>query len=501
MLLEMDERIVKYLKDKTDDVGLPFDHIFGNDLRKHIPILAHDRIRTIIDTVKHLKGFKSIDWDTEEVIRTISLDPKYGGGEKDQRIGLGRVISNSTLDNNQKKDLLNWIAKHKGNIKESMGESQYSIILSRAPIDVLRMSDFDGITSCHTKGKDFFKCAIQEAITGGAVAYIVKNDDIKDLLKNGELQSDDFFYDPDRNVGTVTPKARLRIRKLRSDYSGEEAAVPDKKVYGDSNIPGFYDTLKSFIRSNQTTTIQDIRGNSWKTRGGTYYDVDWPIEKLISSFYDTDEHVGYQEHEPEDSSDESYRMDELSPLLLTEECDEITEEYNRGMQYSKVECYITTSDTDPYGMGFATITIPFPSPELQKRNKSITLTNLNDIKYGLSGDYDEDGITWSNLLKHLTSGRVPYVIPIDRWAKLTEFEVNDGYAKLLIQMKDLFYESETYEEFCKNVSAYDNDIYRRKSKPSEELVIDNYEDDFILAPLNKQPLQEFKHFYQNFTVK
>jgi hypothetical protein len=59
--------------------------------------------------------------------------------------------------------------------------TKYMIVISRAPIDILRMSDHDGWTSCHSTGGGYFKCAIEESVTGGAVSYIVKEKDLEGI--------------------------------------------------------------------------------------------------------------------------------------------------------------------------------------------------------------------------------------------------------------------------------------------------------------------------------
>ena len=71
-------------------------------------------------------------------------------------------------------------------IKENVDKAQnndYSIIITRNPIDVWRMSDFENITSCHTPpsrggGGEYYKCAVAEAHGHGAVAYAVDTDEL-----------------------------------------------------------------------------------------------------------------------------------------------------------------------------------------------------------------------------------------------------------------------------------------------------------------------------------
>ena len=66
----------------------------------------------------------------------------------------------------------------------NIDNDKYSIIITRHPIDVLRMSDFDNITSCHSPAsrtsayQSYYKCAVAEAQGHGAVAYVVETEDL-----------------------------------------------------------------------------------------------------------------------------------------------------------------------------------------------------------------------------------------------------------------------------------------------------------------------------------
>ena len=61
-----------------------------------------------------------------------------------------------------------------------MSNDKYAIVITRDPVDMFRMSDFDQISSCHSppsrpspSGNDYYKCAVAEAMGHGAVAYVV----------------------------------------------------------------------------------------------------------------------------------------------------------------------------------------------------------------------------------------------------------------------------------------------------------------------------------------
>ena len=85
----------------------------------------------------------------------------------------------------------------------------YSIIITRDPIDVLRMADFKNIQSCHTPpslggASEYYKCAVAEAHGHGAVAYVVDTEDLllktdtdnieeaQNIIQDGEIFDDDM---------------------------------------------------------------------------------------------------------------------------------------------------------------------------------------------------------------------------------------------------------------------------------------------------------------------
>lgn len=57
-----------------------------------------------------------------------------------------------------------------------------NIILSRHPLDVLRMSDISGINSCHSEGHSHFECAIAESKGHGPIAYLVSKSELEELM-------------------------------------------------------------------------------------------------------------------------------------------------------------------------------------------------------------------------------------------------------------------------------------------------------------------------------
>jgi len=192
-----------------------------------------------------------------------------------------------------------------GYIKKNIGEltnDKYSIILTRSPVDVMRMSDFDKITSCHsppsrgsTQGS-YYKCAVAEAHGHGAIAYVVETEQIieatgaKDLQEaEDDLQEGEIFYDGERayDSGVLEPVSRTRLRQVRYYNTGKpkrwdegvEVALPEKRVYG-ANIPGFVDRVIAWARENQLEVIENMPKEDGKIDldnfwifGGSYEDT------------------------------------------------------------------------------------------------------------------------------------------------------------------------------------------------------------------------------------
>jgi len=60
-----------------------------------------------------------------------------------------------------------------------------TVIVSRHPMDVLRMSDIGNISSCHREHGEYFKCAVAESRGTGLLAYLVKTQKLEEFLRTG----------------------------------------------------------------------------------------------------------------------------------------------------------------------------------------------------------------------------------------------------------------------------------------------------------------------------
>jgi len=222
-------------------------------------------------------------------------------------------------DVNRYKELADWWNKkstfYRENpeaAKEGAVSGKYSIVYSRHPIDVLRMSDFDDIESCHSPPSrsggsgEYYRCAVAEAHGHGAIAYIVKDEDLKGVKEKYELEDatdqdlldalddsdEELFYDDTREVGDITPVSRVRIRQYGQPGLGIRLAVPEQRIYGDQN-PAFHKQISAWAKENQKEEIDKITNSrssddpndnafddqgylnlrKWERYGGSYQDT------------------------------------------------------------------------------------------------------------------------------------------------------------------------------------------------------------------------------------
>lgn len=457
LLKEMDERVVDYLNENLDE--LPFGNIFGDDLRIYLPIHKDQTARDILNTLKRIKDYEGLDLQKGEVVRKIKLDPRHGGGdEKEQRMNIGSAISKLKISLEEKKKYLDWLARYKDNIQESLGEQKYGIIITRAPIDVLRMSDHDNIQSCHSATGSYFQCAVQEAINGGVIAYVVNNNELSDEFDAGRgLQDDELFYDEDRNNLGLQPISRLRIRRL-ADSEGAEFGIPDTRIYGDTTIPGLYETVKAFLHEKQPIDVNDFGKHQWEKRGGTYYDN--LMDDLIKKYYDIVGGDWNYPHNASDRSAESHRNYEIKTLTqnLEEECEEITDRCNNRMTFTTVGCDVQIED-DVYILAWGISEFDVSDwgfPELGNINFAIE-HDRDDMKKALQGDYDDD-MNWSGLLNWIEDKSK---------LELQGFEFYNNTIKLSYYSENIFFQSDEYDTFCDEVEDYDIKLREQFKTPND----------------------------------
>jgi len=316
-LTEMQKRYIKMVEDIKDE--LPFDNIFGKNLRIIVPFAENESYAALKSELEKLPGFVEFNPEKKEVVRNVTFKRADTGetGTKPQTLTIGKAISTLKIPDEKKKQLLNWFSDYSSNISELERLSKYYIILSRHPIDVLRMSDVGAIQSCHAQGGMYFHCAIEEAKNGGPIAYLVDSEKI-DQLDDKTFQTGEIFADHERNIPGIKAIARVRIRRYTDD-DGDDYAIPETKVYG-KKISGFLDSVKKFIKSKQQFSntpeeiIQLFQKKKIIKRGGSYSDSS--DSDLFNDYLDTNVLFGSLRHSEEDSEDSSQnRADQFDEEL------------------------------------------------------------------------------------------------------------------------------------------------------------------------------------------
>lgn len=243
---------------------------------------------------------------------------------------------------------------------KNLANDKYSIILTRDPIDVYRMSDFDNITSCHSPpsrdgGGSYFKCAVAEAHGLGAVAYVVETEDLLHDTNTSnidsaeqEIQEGEIFFD-DQRYGTeldLKPVSRVRLRNIKYYPEDEELnaprgqgiqlAVPEKATYG-KRIPGFVKRVRKWALDHQKEAMEAISadgatddrylyGKRFVLSGGHHQDTQF--EDLLGVLFDKEPvGVGIKDTEVERSIPDHELLAGTAAAYETE-CMEIRQRYN-----------------------------------------------------------------------------------------------------------------------------------------------------------------------------
>ena len=301
---------------------------------------------------------------------------------------------------------------------DSLNDDKYSIIISRNPVDILRMSDFDRITSCHSppsRGQStdssYYRCALAEAHGHGAIAYAVETEDLikwtgradlsmeelEDEIDGGEIFRDDSRRGTSMD-GMITPVARLRLRQVRArgfgmpqDWDGADGvqiAVPEERVYG-LKIPGFREKVFEWAKSTQTATIETIPADAiWTKYGGSYEDNN--IRGLLQTLTGRDLEGIRQNSETEESLPD---LDDLAGILNAETAavDELVDEWNTRYQ----ACELTASVEEDGGEGIyieveCMMTIQWDADEWE------SLPTSSETVEGWMSEFEDMEWNWAN---------------------------------------------------------------------------------------------------------
>lgn len=250
---------------------------------------------------------------------------------------------------------------YRNNPEEAEGKQNvYSIIISRAPIDVIRMSDHGNWRSCHSPNEgEYFACAIAESIGHGLVAYVVKNEDLKDGSEKEEKSIEEFlgqpeiFKDAERGVKGIKPLSRLRLRKFSFEEPTTEEtkfiAVPEQRVYG-KRFPNFEETVEKWSREAQkdvnpinydkegkaVNPESKPRIGTFRRYGGSY--ADSSDSNLLNNFFgleDDREQYSYHNVKWEDPGEDDFKGSNLYDEY-EERVSELQQYYDNNLEYCGV---------------------------------------------------------------------------------------------------------------------------------------------------------------------
>jgi len=271
---------------------------------------------------------------------------------------------------------------------KNLKNDKYSMIITRYPIDVMRMADFENITSCHSppsRGQtdtSYYKCAVAEAKGHGAVAYVVETEDLLHMTNTSniesaeqEIQEGEVFVDKTRNLAGATswsptgrpigellsPISRIRLRQMRyydTDQpkrwdEGTELAVPETREYG-ARIPGISDRITAWAKENQEKVIENmpkdeddpeaINLNRFWMFGGSYEDTSGASgrKKLLSRLIGKPELdlIGYVRQNEDTENNIDVNLLGSLEAQWEAEIENITEEWNNRYAVTVVQAWV-----------------------------------------------------------------------------------------------------------------------------------------------------------------
>jgi len=338
----------------------------------------YQKVYDHLDKMNYTGAHGKIDvpWKVSGKMVKAALDEKEQEDYNRINKQIGLYIPNPGMAGTAGEALTNLVARmakywqtNAGYIKKEINKldnDKYSIIITRHPIDVLRMSDFEKITSCHSPPSrsggtnEYYKCAVAEAQGHGALAYVVETEDL--LYKTNtsniesaeqEIQEGEIFADDNRDGGAgfdIEPISRARLRQMRyydTDTpkrwdDGTELAVPEERIYG-VGIPGLSNRVREWARKNQEEALknmpstgddgEDVNLDRFFIFGGSYEDTSGAEgrESLLSklAMIETEAMTGNirQNRETEDALD----ANAISGLFgrYTAEVERIETEWNQ----------------------------------------------------------------------------------------------------------------------------------------------------------------------------
>ena len=242
------------------------------------------------------------------------------------------------------------------NFLDNIGDlyENYYLVYSRHPIDVFRMSDHQGLESCHSlpsggsgRWDEHNICALAEAYGNGMIVYSVPESEFEqkgvEPTNEGLEEFDDaeIFADEMRGNDGLVPSSRLRIRNT-SYHGGDEPirlAVAEKRVYG-VELPGFRKKINNRMAESQKQEINKIAesGQLIDLSEFTRYGGEWQdnyVEDLIPQLFSLSKKgnmfTGKVNYDWDLQNSLSQKVGRPTITLLRSQLDDIFESYTGGM--------------------------------------------------------------------------------------------------------------------------------------------------------------------------
>ena len=403
-------------------------------------------------------------------------------------------------DKNTYSELSEWWNKksafyreHPEEAEKGTASSDYSIIYSRHPIDVLRMSDFDNIYSCHSprSGKgdaSYYKCAVAEAHGHGAIAYIVKNKDLdsliemffpddqeksyQELLDMYESEEEELFLDNERNIDGLEPVTRVRIRKYANPALEVVLAVPEERVYG-TPFPKFVEQVTDWTKEKQKDIIKKVEDsknsddpsestfdkegnaidlNQWERFGGSYQDTYDP--EMFHNFF------GYKtigKAHWDNTTEDNLSLNSSVVERWTEEVNEIARRWNQNYQAIEVGVSVDEMDGEAFINWSANFNIGLDEDEFVK---SAYNDETNAAITNLPHELIEYGFHWfQNYVSYTTANRNS-----GNWAELARYAVDKNGLNVIIEIpidsqvvsEEGVWDPDSFDEVCRKLDEIDN---------------------------------------------
>lgn len=470
---EMQDQYIDEVDANRTPKQLPFNDIFSGKIRMVLSFGDSEIFNDMIQDLKQLKNYSHFDPKDGTVVKKIKVPEEHGGGEKETKMSLGKAIQSIKLPEEKKKKYLDFFATYKDELENLREKGSYIIILSRSPIDMLRMSDHRGWSSCHSQDGSEFDSAIGEGLDGGAIAYVVPASEYKKfVLDGGDLQDAEVFSDPERSVGGMVPVARLRIFRFYDETDEKNLAIPDDSTYG-RHIPDFFETVRKFLFEKQNLDFDDIYqkfSNGEISRYGGRYEDTSDISKF-NDFFETKKFSKLRNLKYRGKTRDKFAE-------MKEEIDTILGNYS--FEHLKVYSDVY-QDEEPYYMGGAVATFSLRGLELNENVDDFDLDNPDDYKRLAQGQ-----IPW----RYVPNGEKKVATPSeDRLMKFfsnLDSDINDNIYNVKIEgdsvvinmesNRDLSYDTSYFDSFCYDMSKIDKSFSDWNNRVLKALILSGYVD-------------------------